>query len=175
MPLCLQSLWSGGSHGSWAQACVRMASPIPFWVTGRTWCPKLMKWSPWANSWGRPLLTRTSTGDTQTQFWLSLCGVSGSWCIQGLFEPSDCLWRVRGLNLNAILPLLPSCWGFSFALGCRVSFWGGIQYSPVDVCSAASCSFGVLTGKYELTSFYSAILKSQNLWLCGSQQSVENS
>ena len=24
--------------------------------------------------WGRPLLTRTSTGDTQTQFWLGLCG-----------------------------------------------------------------------------------------------------
>ena len=28
-------------------------------------------------------------GDTQTQFWLSLCGVSGSWCAQSLFEPSD--------------------------------------------------------------------------------------
>ena len=27
-----------------------------------------------------PLLTRTSTGDTQIQFSLSLCGVSGSWC-----------------------------------------------------------------------------------------------
>ena len=27
-----------------------------------------------------PLLTHTSEGDTQTQFWLSLCGVSGSWC-----------------------------------------------------------------------------------------------
>ena len=32
---------------------------------------------------GSPLLTRTSTRDTQTQFWLSLCGVSGSWCTQG--------------------------------------------------------------------------------------------
>ena len=29
---------------------------------------------------GRPLLTCTSAGDTQTQFWLSLCVVSGSWC-----------------------------------------------------------------------------------------------
>ena len=28
-----------------------------------------------------PLLTRTSTGDTQKQVWLSLCGVS--WCAQG--------------------------------------------------------------------------------------------
>ena len=27
-----------------------------------------------------PLLTRIFTGDTQTQFCLSLCGVSGSWC-----------------------------------------------------------------------------------------------
>ena len=40
----------------------------------------------------RPLLTRTSVGDTQTQFCLSLCGVSGSWCAQGLFELSECLW-----------------------------------------------------------------------------------
>ena len=32
--------------------------------------------------WGRPLLTHTFTGDTQTQFWLHLCGVSGSWCAQ---------------------------------------------------------------------------------------------
>ena len=29
----------------------------------------------------RPLLTRTSAVDTQSQFWLSLCGVS--WCSQG--------------------------------------------------------------------------------------------
>ena len=28
-----------------------------------------------------PLVARTSSGDSQTQFWLSLCGVSGSWCI----------------------------------------------------------------------------------------------
>ena len=66
---------------------------------------------------GRPLLTCTSSGDTQTQFWLSFCGVPGSWCTQGLFESSEHLWRVWGLILYAILPLLPSCWGFSFALG----------------------------------------------------------
>ena len=29
-----------------------------------------------------PLLTRISAGDTQTQFCLSLCVVSGSWCTQ---------------------------------------------------------------------------------------------
>ena len=66
---------------------------------------------------GSPLLTRTSTGDAQTQFCLSLCGVPGSWCTQGLFEPSEHLWREWGLILNANSPLLPSFWGFSFALG----------------------------------------------------------
>ena len=55
----------------------------------------------------------TSSGDTQTQFCLSLCGVSGSWCAQGMFEPSEHLWWVWGLILNVISPLLPSCWGFS--------------------------------------------------------------
>ena len=64
--------------------------------------------------WGRPLLTRTSTGDTQTQFWFSLCGVSGSWCAQ--FEPFEHLWRVCSLILNADLSLIPSCWCFSLAL-----------------------------------------------------------
>ena len=39
----------------------------------------------------RPLPTSTSTGDTQTQFCLSLCAFPGSWCTQGLFEPSESL------------------------------------------------------------------------------------
>ena len=47
----------------------------------------------------RPLLTHTSTGDTQTQFLLSLCGVSGSGCTQGLFEPSEHLWWAQGFLL----------------------------------------------------------------------------
>ena len=55
------------------------------------------------------LLTQSATGDTQTQFCLSLCRVSGSRCIQGLFEPSEHLWQVWGLILNMILSLLPSC------------------------------------------------------------------
>ena len=80
-----------------------------------------------------PLLTCSSTADPQTQFWLSLCGVSGSWCAQGLFEPSECLWQVWGLILNVIWRLLPSCWVFSFALGCPLSFSGGIQHFPVNV------------------------------------------
>ena len=31
---------------------------------------------------GRPLLIHTSSGDMQTRFWLTLCGVSGSWYAQ---------------------------------------------------------------------------------------------
>ena len=106
---------------------------------------------------GRPLLTRTSSGDSQTQFWLSPCGASGSWRTQALFEPSELLWQVWGLNLNRVSPLPPSCWGFSFALGCGVSLFGEIQHSAVDDCSAASCNFGVPTGEDECTSFYSII------------------
>ena len=34
-----------------------------------------------------------------------------------MFEPSEHLWQVQGLILNVILPLLPSFWDFSFALG----------------------------------------------------------
>ena len=68
-----------------------------------------------------PLLCCTSTGDTQTQFCLSLCGVPGSWRAQGLFEPCKCLWRECHLILNVNSTLLPSCWGFSFALEHGVS------------------------------------------------------
>ena len=63
-----------------------------------------------------PLRTRTSSADTQTQFCLSLNGVSGSWCTQGLFELSEHLWRVWSLMLNAISPLLPSCWSSPLSL-----------------------------------------------------------
>ena len=54
-------------------------------------------------------------------FALSLCEVSVSWCVQGMFEPSEHLWWVWGLVLNTTSTLLPSCWVFSFALGCGIS------------------------------------------------------
>ena len=75
---------------------------------------------------GSPLRTRTSTGYTQTQFCLSLLRFPGSWCVQGLFEPSERLWREWGLILNVNPPLLPSCWGFSFDFGHRVSPHSGV-------------------------------------------------
>ena len=39
-----------------------------------------------------------------------------------------------------------------------VPLFGGLQHSPIDDCSAASCNFGVPTGEDKCTSFYSAIL-----------------
>ena len=78
---------------------------------------------------GKPLLTHASAGDTQM-----LKGRSGSVSVGSLgpgahkvlFEPSERLCQVWGLILNAISPLLLSCWGFSFALGGGASFFGGI-------------------------------------------------
>ena len=55
------------------------------------------------------------------QFCHSLCGVSVSWCTQCLFESSEHLWQVWLLILDTISPLLLSCCGFSFALGCGIS------------------------------------------------------
>ena len=83
----------------------------------------------------RPLLTCASAGDTQT-----LKRRSGSVSLGSLgpgahkvqFEPSKSLWWVWGLILNAVSPLLPSSWGFSFALGPGVSYFGRIQCSPVE-------------------------------------------
>ena len=54
---------------------------------------------------------------------------------------------------------LPSFWDFSFALGREVSFFSGIQHSPVNGRSAVSCNFGVLA-EDEHTSLYSTILGS---------------
>ena len=110
---------------------------------------------------GRPLLlTRTSTWDTQT-----LKGRSGSVSVASLgtqnifFELSKHLWQVWGLILSVISPLLPFFWGFSFALGHGVSFFGGIQHSSANGCSAVSCNFGVITGEDEHTSSYSTTLQ----------------
>ena len=83
-----------------------------------------------------------------------------------LFEPTKHLWSVWGLILNEISPLLPSFWGFSFVLGCWLSFVGGIQHSPINGCSALSCNSGGLTGDDEGMSFYSVILWELKWYYC---------
>ena len=77
---------------------------------------------------GRPLLTHTSTLKGRS----GLVSVGSPAVHKVLFELSEHLWWVWGLFLNAISPLLPSCWGFSFVLGHGVSFFGGIQHSHVE-------------------------------------------
>ena len=61
-----------------------------------------------------------------------LVGFLGPGVHNVFFEPSKHLWLVWGLILNVISPLLLSCWGFSFGLGHGLSFFGGIQHSPID-------------------------------------------
>ena len=123
------SLWSQCTQG-FVCALQESVSPVLCWwlhggVNGdllqESLCHTQVYWIqiPWPGS--STLLTHTYTGDTQTQFLLSLCGVFGSWYTQGLFEHSKHLWHVWGLILNAIPPLLSSCWGFSFAFGHGVS------------------------------------------------------
>ena len=50
------------------------------------------------------------------------------------------LWWVWGLILNVISPLLPSCWSFFFALGCRISPQS--HSSTCSRCSSAYCLAG---------------------------------
>ena len=57
--------------------------------------------------------------------WTLMAGLAqslvGSGAHRVLFEPSESLWRIWGLILKVILPLLQFCWGFSFALGHGIS------------------------------------------------------
>ena len=111
----------------------------------------------------RPWRTHASTGDTRTlksRFGTVSVGSLGPGAHKIWFEPSEHLWQILGLILNMVSPLLPSCWGVSFARGYGVSFFGGIEHSPVNGCLTVRCNFGVLTGD-ECTSFYSAILVFQ--------------
>ena len=65
--------------------------------------------------------------NTQMQGPQSLMGSLDPGAHKVLFEPSKHLWQLWSLILNVILPLLPSYWGFSFACGRGVSFFGGIS------------------------------------------------
>ena len=49
-----------------------------------------------------------------------------------------------------------------FPLDMGYLFFGGIQHSPADGCSAASCNFGVLAGEDGHTSFSSTVLELMN-------------
>ena len=121
--------------------------------TSQVCCSPLSPWQATTHPCLHKRNSNSKAGLTQ-----SLGGFLGLGAHNVLFDPSEHLWRVWDLILNMISALLPSCWGFSFVLGHGLSFFGGAQYSPVDVCSAVSCSFRIVTGKDESTSFCSAPL-----------------
>ena len=61
------------------------------------------------------------------------------------------------------------CWGFSFARGWEISFFGGIQHFPVDGCSAVSRNFEFSQEKRSArpstaSSSYMLQLKSPTCW-----------
>ena len=64
-------------------------------------------------------LHQSTAGDTQTQFCLSLCGISGSWCTQGLFESCGHLCQFDSKHefmpptIFLGLLLCPWMWGIS--------------------------------------------------------------
>ena len=97
------------------------------------------------------LLIHTSIGDAQIQFCLSFCAVSGSWCTQGLFEPSEHLWWEWSLILNANSSCLPSCWDFSFVLGHVISSQScsSAMQSPLQ-CLSSGWGFYDLGGEISL-------------------------
>ena len=83
----------------------------------------------------------------------------GSLCAQGFISALQASLAGMRFDFKVIMPLTPPI----ILLGLLLCPWtwgiffGGIQHSPVDGCSAASCDFGVFT-EDECTSFYSAIL-----------------
>ena len=87
----------------------------------------------------------------------SLVGSLGPGVHKVLFEPSEHFWLVWSLMLNTISPLLLSCWGFSFALGCWVSFlWG--SYIRLFLIVQWLVAISEFSQEMMNTSFYSTIL-----------------
>ena len=91
--------------------------------------------------YGRALLTCTSSVGTQTQFCPSLCGISGPDVHKVCLSPLSVSLASMGFdskcdfNLIAILlRLLLYPWTWSI-------FFGRIQHSPFNGCSAVSCGF----------------------------------
>ena len=109
----------------------------------------------------RPLSLWQSTADAYhhrrcSQFCLSLCGVLGSWCAQGLLEPSERLWQEWGLILNMNSPSyhlagasLPSDMGYlltavpvpTILLGFFKKLTGVLQESKTGYLPCLCCYF----------------------------------
>ena len=106
--------------------------------------------------------------DTHRQIWLSL--LWGHWAFllgpgvhKVLLEPSYLLWHVCGLILNMISPLLLSCCGFSFSLGCVVSFFFLVG-SSILLWMVVQQLVAILEFSWEKMSTHSSTLPSA-VWL----------
>ena len=124
-------------HGAWKSLPLGSAAPQNLLWTKLKGCPgkQLAAKCCW-------LLWTAESGATDSTRWWEhirarkrktlrpLEGRSGSVSVRSLspsvhkvlFEPSEPFWQVWSLILNAILPLLPSWWGFSSARGCGFFF-----------------------------------------------------
>ena len=135
------------------------ATPCVTWVCcSQSLCPR-----------SRPLLNHASTGDTQIpkgQPGSVSVGSLGTGAQKVSFEP---FWAsLVGMGCDTKWGFAPPTvfLGLLLSLWCGMSFFGGVQHSPVDSCSLASCSFGVLAGEDECTSIYFSILLSLFLNIC---------
>ena len=169
--------------GSFASVVCGVMAPF-FWVLVCTrFClcpPRLESLFPpvmW-ESYSQILLAATSRflGDSQSICWI-LSLESLTWdselsqqCIICLVILFSSLWVTHlagmGFDFIIVMTLLPSRWGF-FVFERRICFIDGFQHCLVNVCSTASCGFGVLAGEGECMSVYSVILNQKsNLSWC---------
>ena len=154
MVLLFSSLWVVCSVTLW---CGSHAMP-PSLLQPEPSSPPQVTADPW-------LHRRDS--NTQRQVWLSL--LWGLWVLVHtrfcLSPPSISEHTPVGMGFDSKCDFIPPTillglllcpwkWGIFF-------FFGGIQHSPVDGCSAVSCNLGVLT-EDDRMSFYSAILWIQD-------------
>ena len=88
--------------------------------------------SPWQTTHSSPVSLQETLKNTKAALAQSLVGYHESWCAQVFVLALWASLAGMGFDLNAFLPLLQSCWGFSFASGHGESFFGGMEHSPVN-------------------------------------------
>ena len=99
-----------------------------------------------------PCLRRSHSTLKGRSGWAS-CGAPASSCVQSFVWALQATLMDMGFDSKHDFAPPTILLGFSFALGHGVSFFGGIQHSPVNGCSVVSCNFSVLPGEDECTSF----------------------
>ena len=127
---------------TWGQTMVEVMKIMATFKRSHTCTATLSAPNPVAGH-RRPTPPLEASGHSRANLGQSLVGSlllsPGSWCTQVLFEPSEHFWHVWGLILNMILLFLPSCWGFSFALGHGISPHSCPRVAQLHVQCLLSC------------------------------------